>query len=260
MPVFEAPAVYVQSAVTTLSTYMIQHLYMKQLIDSDRTAANVLPLLNPTAVYYVRRERANKQNVVNVFDSKGNKVYTFERTTPLNPVWRMLEFPSRREAATVRAGFFLTSADFHNVPGVQHRVISDENGLSGKFKTFYLDDGHKYGWTRGSKFLEKFVNPGGDDEEVRERIAKVRLMRQWKFDFELIVDETKINKEVALATGFVSMMTQWGVGDITETTGPTRLQEKTQDTSAAAATAGHDLSHVTFVMNGADTEVTIEQE
>jgi hypothetical protein len=71
--------------------------------------------------------------------------------------------------------------------------------------------------------LERIINPGGDDEEKRERVAKARLMRQFKFDYELLVDENKIDREVALATGFISMITHWGLGHKTYTNGPTMI-------------------------------------
>lgn len=110
---------------------------------------------------------------------------------------------------------------------MQHRIIKPESGFtSGRLRTFYLDDGSKYAWTRGTKYLERFINPGGADEETRERVAKVKLMRQWKFDYEMIIDESKIDTESALATGFICMMTFWGVGDITETVGPTQIPEE----------------------------------
>lgn len=226
MPVFEAPAVYIQSAITTVSTYFIQHLYLKEYIDPHNTDANFIPL-TPTKAFYIRRDNKRRQVVVNVFDHQGNKVYTIERESPLNPVWAMYNFPQRKEIATIRAGFFLKSFDFHNKPSRTHRKITDESGYSGRLRVFYLADGYKYGWTRGSKYLEKFTNPNGEDEEIRERVAKVRLLRQWKFDFEMLIDENKVDPEIALASGFNSMMTQWGVGDITETVGPTALEDST---------------------------------
>lgn len=225
MPIFESPAIYVQSTFTTLATYLIQHAYIKPAIDLHSTDANFVPL-KPTKAVYIRRDNNNRQTRINVFDSKGNKIYTIERESASTPTWSMFTFPHRHEIVTIRAGFFLKSFDFHNKPGIQHRVLNAENGLSGRLKTFYLADGHKYAWTRGAKFLEKFTNPGGNEEEIRERIAKVRLMRQRKFDYELVIDENKVDLEVAIATGFLCMMTFWGMGDITETVGPTYIPEE----------------------------------
>lgn len=224
MPIFESPAIYVQSTLITLATYFIQHAYIKPAIDLHSTDANFVPLV-PTKAVHIRRDNKNRQTRVNVFDNKGNKIYTIERESASTPTWSMFTYPHRHEIATIRAGFFLKSFDFHNKVGVTHRVLERENGLSGRLRTFYLNDGYKYVWTRGAKFLERVTNPGGNEEETRERIAKVKLMRQRKFDYELVIDEKKVDIEVAIVTGFLCMMTFWGMGDITETVGPTYIPE-----------------------------------
>lgn len=225
MPIFEAPAVYSQSAFLTVQTYFMEHLGLKPYIDPHTTDASVLPLTKTPEAFYVRRDRKNRHRAVNVFRRDGTKVYTIERESPLNPVWALREFPSRREIATIRCGFFSTSVDWHNKLDVQRREVRDESGVQGSFKSFYLADGAKYQWSRGSKYLERVTNPEGGDEETRQRIARVRLMRQFKFDFELLVDTACIDVEYALATAFISMMVQWGYGDITETRGPTFVPE-----------------------------------
>lgn len=225
MPIVESPAIYVQSVLTTIATYFIQHAYVKPIIDLHSTDANFIPLDKPTKALHIRRDNSSRQTKVNVFDNKGDKLYTIERESASTPTWSMFTYPHRHEVATIRAGFFLKSFDFHNKFGMQHRVLERENGLSGRLRTFYLNDGYKYVWTRGSKFLERVTNPGGNEEETRERIAKVRLMRQRKFDYELVVDENKVDLEVAIVTGFLCMMTFWGMGDITETVGPTYIPE-----------------------------------
>lgn len=222
MPIFESPAVYVQSTLITIATYFIQHAYIKPIIDLHSTDANFVPL-QPTKSVHIRRDNNSRQTRVNVFDHQGNKIYTIERESASTPTWSMFTYPHRHEIATIRSGFFLKSFDFHKKQGIQHRVLTAENGLSGRLRTFYLNDGHKYVWTRGSKFLERVTNPGGNEEETRERIAKVRLMRQRKFDYEMVIDENKVDLEIALATGFLCMMTFWGMGDITETVGPTYI-------------------------------------
>ncbi|GMM32713.1 hypothetical protein DASC09_000380 [Saccharomycopsis crataegensis] len=225
MPIFEAPAVYTQEVFLTIISYFFEHLGLKPYIDHHSTDANIIPLTQTPKGYFVRRDRKNRHRVVNVFTREGKKVYSIERASPLNPVWCLREFPSRTEVATIRCGFFSTSVDWHNKQGVQHREVRAESSVGGNFRSFYLNDGSKYQWTKGSKFLEKVSNPGGGDEELRERIAKVRLMRQFKFDFELLVDEDAVDLEYALATAFISMMVQWGYGDITETRGPSFIGE-----------------------------------
>jgi len=177
----------------------------------------------PTTRIHIRRDNFKRQTHVNVFNNSGDKIYTIERESASSPVWSMFTNPKRHEIATIRAGFFLKSFDFHNKIGLQHRVLQRENSIAGRLRTFFLNDGYKYIWTRGTKYLERVTNPGGGDEELRERIGKVRLMRQRKFDYELLIDERKIDLEITIATAFLCMMTFWGLGDITETVGPTFL-------------------------------------
>ena len=48
----------------------------------------------------------------------------------------------------------------------------------------------------------KVINPNGGLEEKRFRVAKVKLMRQFKLDFEVLVDNKNIDPEIALATAY----------------------------------------------------------
>lgn len=253
MPFFESPAVYAVGAVATANTYLQQHLGLDRLAGLRFLESLVMPLV-PTAGYYVRRDRFDRHNVVNVFARDGSKVYTFERKLPLNPVWAMRSFPHRHEVAAVRAGFFSTSVLWHRKQGLEHRTISRDSGLGGRHRLFVLADG-KYLWLRDTKTLERVVNPGARQEEVRERVAKVKLLRQFKFDFEVLVDEGSVDREVVLATAFVLMLTQWGYGDITETTGPTFIPEA--EPAATVAPGPGSVANKKVVMRVGDS-VTIE--
>ena len=164
----------------------------------------------------------------------------------------MLTFPERREVATINSGIFSSSVDFHSKAGISHRDISVDFGLSGGNRSFYTNDGAKYAWIRGSKFLEKVINPNGGVEEIRERVAKVKLMRQFKFDFEVLIDENKIDREIALATAFSSMLTQWDIGEITDTIGPTFVEPKKQpdaSTSKFIISKDNDNSEVVLMFD-----------
>ncbi|VVT52993.1 uncharacterized protein SAPINGB_P003350 [Magnusiomyces paraingens] len=177
---------------------------------------------NTPTVLYVRRDRSDRHRVANVFDSNGNKIYTFERRTMFSPIWSMYN-ADRLEVATVKVGIIHRSIDFHMKPEIKHREMALSLGYGGLSRMFYLNDGAPYEWSRASKYLERIVNPGGGSEEIRQRVAFVRLMRQLKFDFELLVDETEIDLEVALTTSYIAMNTLWGIGEQVETTGPTKV-------------------------------------
>ncbi|KAG5366772.1 hypothetical protein CJU89_1213 [Yarrowia sp. B02] len=197
---------------------------VRALLEFNRYGtATVAPL--PTQnlkCYYIRRNRRDRSRMVNVFAGNGQLVYTIERKTQLSTVWSVLS-TDRREVATVNAGLFNRCFDFHNKPEVQHRDLLAETGITGIYRKFYLADGAAYEWSRTSGFLERIVNPGGGDEEIRQRVAKARLMRQFRFDYELVVDENAIDADVAIVTGFITMLCSWGLGNSTATRGPTYI-------------------------------------
>ncbi|AOW05109.1 hypothetical protein B0I72DRAFT_137329 [Yarrowia lipolytica] len=197
---------------------------IRALLEFNRYGtATVAPL--PTQnlkAYYIRRNRRDRNRMVNVFAGNGQLVYTIERKTQFSTVWSVLS-TDRREVATVNAGLFNRCFDFHNKPEVQHRDLLAETGLTGIYRKFYLADGAAYEWSRSSGFLERIVNPGGGDEEIRQRVAKARLMRQFRFDYELVVDESGIDADVAIVTGFITMLCSWGLGNSTATRGPTYI-------------------------------------
>lgn len=224
--ILQSGAVYGLTSAITATTYLLDRLNATSILDLHILAANVSPMTEYPTAYYIRRDLKDKQKQIKVFASGGVQKYTIERLSALHPVWKLMTYPQRQEVATINAGFSTRSVDFHNKAGISHRDITGDMGLGGRYRSFYLNDGAKYSWTRGSKFLEKVINPYGGVEETRERVARVKLMRQFKFDFELLVDEAKLDPEIAIATGFVSMLTQWGVGESTDTVGPTFIAEK----------------------------------
>lgn len=224
--IFQSGAVYGLTTVLTAGSYLLDRLNASSVLDLHMLAANVTPMTDYPMAFYIRRDRKDKQKQIKVFASGGVQKYTIERLSALHPVWKLMTYPQRQEVATINAGFSHRSVDFHNKPGISHRDITGDAGVASRYRSFYLNDGAKYSWTRGSKFLEKVINPNGGVEEKRERVARVKLMRQFKFDFEMLVDVEKIDPEVALATGFVSMLTQWGIGESTDTVGPTFIAKK----------------------------------
>lgn len=219
--------VFLFNSALTLLSLIANNVGIKSLFELRNTgSADQIPLTDEPLVYYVRRERKDRRRVINVFDQNGNKKYTIERKTQFSPIWCFLEYPGRIEVSTIRAGLFDQSVDFHHKPGLQHRGISIGFNLTGPYRKFYLNDGAEYEWSRPTRYLERVINPGGGDEERRERIAKARLMRRYRFDYEVLIDPKKIDPEVALSTAFISMNTQWGLYDANGTRGPTPVQKQ----------------------------------
>lgn len=221
--VLQAVGVHGLTCALTATNFSLDLVGLKQLLDLRIYSGTTNPLSPLATRYYMRADRKDSLRVVNVFDNSGVQVYSIERLSSYNPVWSLLTYPQRQEVATISTGFLARSIDFHNHPGMTHRALTTECGLGGLYQNFFIDDGVKYSWSRTSKFLERVLNPGTGVEEVRSRIAKVRLMRQFKLDFEILIDEQTVEREVVFATAFVSILTQWGFGDITDTVGPTAL-------------------------------------
>ena len=209
-------------------TFLLDTIRLRQILDVQFSSPNVIPLTSSPVPLFVRSDWKDKHRKIKVFGAKGVQLYTFERMSRFNPVWTLKTFPHRHEIATIDVGVSSSSFDFHNKSQLTHRDIKVELGIGQNSRSFYLTDGAKYSWCHSSKFLEKIINPNGGSEEVRQRVAKVKLMRQFKFDFELLVDVEKVDLEVALVTAFVSMLTQWGVGEYTNTVGPTYIEPRVE--------------------------------
>ncbi|KAF6062550.1 hypothetical protein FOB64_005619 [Candida albicans] len=185
----------------TLGSVVLESFNLAEVLDLNFSNASITPL-NPSSsiVFFVRQDRKDKNRTVKVFN----------------------------ELATLKIGLIDRSINFHNKSDFNHRSIFADWGINGRYRSFYLNDGCKYSWTSSStKCLEKVINPNGGLEEKRFRVAKVKLMRQFKLDFEVLVDNKNIDPEIALATAFISMFTQWGVGSFTDTVGPTYIPDKT---------------------------------
>lgn len=251
--ILQAGAVRGLTNALTAGTFALEHLGIKDLLELHSSSATIAPLTEYPTPFFIRQDRKDRLKKMKVFTVRGVQVYTIERLSTFHPVWTMLTFPERKEVATINAGFTSRLVDFHNKPGMSHRDITVDVGLNGRFRSFYTTDGAKYSWARGSKFLEKVINPGGGTEEYRQRVAKVKLMRQFKFDFEVLVDEDLIDKEVALSTAFVSMLTQWGVGDVTDTIGPTYIPPRPIELPE------RESKVVVVIQGGENQDITVEE-
>lgn len=183
------------------------------------SAAQRTPFTSNPAILYIKEDRHFSWSIVNVFDSAGKKLYVIERASILANIWSVYDASSRIQIARIHAGVRNRSFDFFNKPGVQHREFLFNKGLSGR--VFYLNDGPRYQWNRDTLYLERTINPGGKHEEVRERIGRARLLRRFRFDWEVLLDTTKIDQEVGIVTAFLSMISEWNLGLYTDTVGPT---------------------------------------
>lgn len=226
-------AVFAANAAVSFSNLFIETVGLKSFMAlSQNDAATRTQFTDKPTILYLRRERKDRHRIANVFDEAGIKIYTIERRTMFTPVWSMYTIDERREVATLHAGLMHRYFDLHCKPDIKHRDISLSFGASGLRRLFYLNDGAGYEWNTNSRFLERIVNPGCGDEEIRQRVARARQMRTMRFDFEILIDESLIDREVAIVTSYIAMLTQWGIGDCVDTRGPTVVYNTFQPLSA----------------------------
>ena len=113
--------------------------------------------------------------------------------------------------ATCRAGLrsnvLLIRAPSAPVAELGWHPISHKVDALGSYRMFTLADGNTYQWTTEGKFLEKVKNVGEKESEVRERVA--RVAPAGSVGFNLIVDDTKIPREIALCSALISWVDQW---------------------------------------------------
>ena len=217
-------AVFSVNAAISFSRLFLESLGIKSIMNVARDGAAQRTAFTETpTVYYLRRERTDRHHIANIFDASGVKIYTIERRTVFTPVWSMLSVKERREVATLHAGLINRYFDFSHKLDLCHRDIAWSLGPEGMARRFHLNDGAAYEWRQGSRFLERVVNPGSGEEEIRQRVAKTRQLRTMRFDFEILVDETMIDRDIVLVTAYITMMTQWGIGSYVDTRGPTLL-------------------------------------
>ncbi|RLV96094.1 hypothetical protein JA1_000632 [Spathaspora sp. JA1] len=85
---------------------------------------------------------------------------------------------------------------------INHRVDAIDS-----YRMFTLANGNTYQWTYRGKYLEWVHNLGEKESEVRERIGQV--IPNGFSGFTLLIDETKMPREIALSTALCSYIDQW---------------------------------------------------
>lgn len=242
----------------TLASFMI--LFIHSLVNSGVllgvTTAGLLNLqklllnlsndvipMTQSKPYYIRSNWKDKRRLVHVFDGNGTIVYTFERISSLTPTWSMYSYPDRREVITITNKILNKSVQYHTFNTLYSKVSESLQG-----QLFYTNNG-RYIWTSGSKVLEKIHTPA-----KRSRIGTVTLMRRFQFDFEMLIDETQIEREIALATGFLSMLSVWGVGNKTAL-GPSPSSSPSSSMAIGPMASGPSPQKLTLIIQSSDYEL-----
>ncbi|KAK9467719.1 hypothetical protein V1512DRAFT_259889 [Lipomyces arxii] len=168
-----------------------------------------------------------RKHVVNVLSATDNLLYTFERVKP--GVWLLYSYPDRYLLCTIRfrvLSVFGPQARGHVLEfanDIGRRKIRFKRTAFDVYNVFYCADGAPYHWARATRKLERVLNYGGKNNEVRQSIAVAKPLRRNHLTYELLVDKTLIDPVVAIATAFVSMKTQWRTNDCPVASNKTRL-------------------------------------
>lgn len=193
-----------------LSSEAWTHLHPRGLLSGFNPGTTFTKFSSNPDVFIVRQDNGHPGYIVNVFDNEGNHKYSIERRSLYSTLWTIYNADSREQIAKIKCGLLNRTVAFLNKPGIHIREIGKPRLLYGGLpdRTFYLNDGAPYQWKHSSQYLERVINPGGGHEEVRQRLARVRLLRSFRPEWELLVDP-EFDSEIALATAFISMLTQW---------------------------------------------------
>lgn len=184
-------------------------LHPRGLLSDSKPGTTYEKLPKDCNVFLVREDSVRPTKTVNVFSINGEQVYSFERSSNSH-LWIIYHTSDRIPIGNIFVSLKHRAITFYGKSEIYHRQIGQPRALYAGLpdRRFYLTDGTPYEWSRESKFLEHIINPGGGHEEVRQRIAKVRGLRNGGFDWEVSIDP-EFDSEVALATSFISMLTAW---------------------------------------------------
>lgn len=214
------PLVLVKSIL--ISPHRRSSRYIPHYIDLDESRCSE---------YAYRKRFGTGSKIWDVYDTKAegsgpagptsqkDSLFWFSRSRAVKGAYKMYSAQIRHTGpkgedepvATCRAGIrsnvLLIRAPSAPVAELGWHPISHKVDALGSYRMFTLADGNTYQWTTEGKFLEKVKNLGEKESEVRERIA--RVVPAGSVGFNLIVDDTKIPREIALSSALISWVDQW---------------------------------------------------
>ena len=187
--------------------------------DSHYTPVIVDQMGDAPTKFTIRKEFGTGSKIFAVFDeqnqhSYSDKIYHMTRSRAVKGAYKMYESPvdNEKPIATIRAGIrsnvlLFKTADNSELELGWHVVDHVVDALD-DYRTFHLSDGHIYQWTFKGKFLERVINYGQKEAEVRERVGYVRTLPS-KAGFDLYVNETIVPREMAITTALICYIEAW---------------------------------------------------
>ncbi|KAK9457096.1 hypothetical protein V1511DRAFT_143522 [Dipodascopsis uninucleata] len=199
------------------------HTQLKTPSGNGKPLIHELPQQGLTTCTLRPQFRLNNK-VLNVFSRTGSKNFRFVRHQPspesCGMTYSLLDARTGHPISTIHSEGLKSDILFHATDDMLRNlgVISIRHVVDARdhYRMFILPDGNTYQWTGRDHFLERVVDRGTPDSEIRERIAVARRIgtRIWEIKY----DERKIAPEIVFSTVLISILDQWntvfGVGGI----------------------------------------------
>lgn len=183
-----------------------------------------------TRMMYIQRDPLSPKDVINVLDENRSRIYSFERVKCKAPKktrrWRMVTAGHRAVVGEVGIALWKSWVEFPGKPDIGFRLVKKQRKCASKYLYFRYRQGEpaRYRWSRTSMALDRVTALASDPcQESKQRVAFVRKLKTPKklellkrkgkgsesVDYEVMYDETYLDRELFIATAFVAMMTQW---------------------------------------------------
>ncbi|KAG7889290.1 hypothetical protein KL905_002467 [Ogataea polymorpha] len=196
--------------------------YVPHIIDLDE---------DNCSEFAVRRRFGTGSKIFDVYDTKAEgsgplgpteaskRLFWFVRSRAVKGAYKMYnseilgtgpngeDEPCAALRAGLRSNILLIRAPDVPVTELGWHIINHRVDALDQYRMFTLADGATYQWTTEGKFLERVKNVGEKESEVRERIGQV--IPAGASGFTVKVDESKIPKELALASALCSYVDHW---------------------------------------------------
>lgn len=197
---------------------------------SSRYVPNIVDMPEQISEYAVLKRFGSGSKTFDVYDTEGGrypvgppdaskKLFWFTRSRAVKGAYKMYsssilgtgEEGEDEPVATVRAGLrsnvLLIRAPETPAAELGWHVISLRVDANDSYRMFTMANGTTYQWTMRGKWLEKVLNVGNKESEVRIRIG--RVISNGDRGFTLQIDEKEMPRELALGSALCSYIDQW---------------------------------------------------
>lgn len=246
------------SATLCVSNKICNKMAYSKKFAGKKTGSHIIPLADEnTKVVYFERDSYNPKTVVNVLDENKNRIYSFERAPKsmmclpsgsLVP-WDFITANHRKIIGAVGVKKEKYWVEFCNKGEMTYRLVKPQKKcFKPKYQQFKQesDDMARFRWSRYGMTLDKVtLSHNNSCSKIRRRVAYARKLSFLKcksplkklamksqsktiIDYEVTYDATLIDRELLIATAFISMLTQWKTAKQQRSVAVSRISKKAQ--------------------------------